>query len=63
MIKQRLGQIEGRFCELAIYTTGETGWYLFKPLQQISPGTFVESAVGFAYHGRQLKPGWKRKLH
>jgi hypothetical protein len=35
MVKQRLGQIKGRFFELSVYTTGEPSWYLFKPLQEI----------------------------
>ncbi|MBI4294656.1 MAG: hypothetical protein HY669_00640 [Chloroflexi bacterium] len=63
MVKQRLGQITGEHAELAVYTTGVPGWFLFRVLREISPGTFVETEIEIAHKGSDLKPGWRAKLH
>ncbi len=62
-VKQRMGQVAGRYCEMAVYMSGVPGWYVFRPLQEVSPGTWCEGGLEFAYKGSDLVRGWKRKLH
>jgi len=63
MVKQRLGQITGEHAEFAVYTTGKPGWYLFRILKEVSPGTFMETTIEVAHKGSDLKPGWRKRLH
>lgn len=58
MVKGRLGQVTTRTSlEMAVYTTGLPSWYLFCPMQQVSPGTFVQGTLAFSYHGKDLVAG------
>ena len=63
-VKQRLGQITGAWGnEIAVYISGVPGWYVFRSMQEVSPGTYVETTIEWAKHGSELKRGWKQKLH
>lgn len=63
-VKQRLGQITTEAgLEMVVYSTGAASWYLFCPLIEISPGTFVQGDLAFPYRGKDLKRGWRKRLH
>lgn len=63
MVKQRLGQITGEHAEFVVYTTGVPGWFLFRIMQPLGGGHFVEASIEVAHKGSDLKPGWQAKLH
>jgi len=63
MVKQRMGQMTTKTAEFVVYTTGVPGWYLFRLMQQISPGTFVETSIEVPHRSSDMVRGWKRKLH
>ena len=62
-VKRRLGQITGRFCEFAVYESGNPKYLVFRPMQEISKGTFDEGGLEFPVRRANLKRGWKRWLH
>ena len=64
MTKQRCGQITtSSGLEMEVFTTGQPSWYLFCPMQEVSPGTFVSGTIQTPYHNRDLVKGWKHRLH
>lgn len=60
MVKQRLGEIPetDKHSRFEVFTSGIPGWYIFAPMS--APG--ISGTLHFAYHGRDLKQGWKRLL-
>lgn len=64
MTKQRLGQITTEDgLELEVFATGQSSWYLFCPMQNLGNNGFASGTIQIPHHGRDLKPGWKKKLH
>ena len=60
MVKQRLGEIPANDTHprLAVYTSGEDGWYVFRPMDQNG----CEGTLDIPVKGSDLKPGWRRRL-
>ena len=60
MVKQRLGEIPANNSHprMEVFTSGQPSWYIFAPMQ--APG--ISGTLQFAYHGKDLKPGWKHLL-
>lgn len=63
MVKGYYGRIALRFGEGNVYESGDPRYIVLRPCEELTPGSFYETGLEFAFKRTDLKRGWWKNLH